>query len=157
MPRQARMTTAAININFENQVNQNIAILQLQAELDARDTEMTAAEMNDAEDTRKPHLTSGTSIEELAKHGLIVRAIGNYTAATVLPIKKDAYGNYTDCIMCGNYRMLNMKTEQDRNPMPIPEDIFDNIEGCQYFTIMDMRQGFNQFEMQPEDKEKTAF
>ena len=105
------MTTAAININFENQVNQNIAILQLQAELDARDTEMTAAEMNDAEDTRKPHLTSGTSIEELAKHGLIERATGNYAAATELPVKKDADGNYTDRRMCGDYRMLNLKTQ----------------------------------------------
>ena len=41
--------------------------------------------------------------------------------------------------------------------MPIPEDIFDTIEGCRYFTIMDMRQGFNQIEMRPEDKEKTTF
>ena len=58
--------------------------------------------------------------------------------------------------MCGDYRMLNLKTEQDRYPMPIPEDIFDMIEGCRYFTIMDMRQGFR-IEMRPEDKEKPAF
>ena len=41
--------------------------------------------------------------------------------------------------------------------MPILEDIFDKIEGCRYFTIMDMRHGFNQIELRPEDKEKTAF
>ena len=52
--------------------------------------------------------------------------------------------------------MLNLKTEQDKYPMPIPEDIFDIIEGCQYLTIMDMREGFNQIEMRQKDKEKTA-
>ena len=46
---------------------------------------------------------------------------------------------------------------QDRYPMPVPEDIFDDIKGCQYFTIMDMRQGFNQIVMRPLVKEKTAF
>ena len=40
--------------------------------------------------------------------------------------------------------------------MLIPEDIFDRIEGCRYFTIMDMRQGFHQIEMRLEDKEKTV-
>ena len=53
--------------------------------------------------------------------------------------------------------MLNLKTEQDRYPLHIPEDIFDRIEGCRYFTIMDMCQGFNHTEMRPEDKENTAF
>ena len=40
--------------------------------------------------------------------------------------------------------------------MPIPADIFDRIEDCRYFTIMDMRQGFNLIEMRPGDKEKTS-
>ena len=55
------MKTAALDISFENQLNHNIVILLLQAELDARGTKMTDADMNDAEDTRKPHLTSDTS------------------------------------------------------------------------------------------------
>ena len=96
-------------------------------------------------------------VEELAKFGLVEPASGSYAAATVLQVKKDAYGNYTDRRMCGDYRMLNLKIEQDRYPLPILEDIFDRIEGCRYFTIMDMREGFNQIEMRPEDKEKTAF
>ena len=41
--------------------------------------------------------------------------------------------------------------------MPIPEDIFDRIEGYRYFTIMDMRRDFNRIEMHPKDKEKTTF
>ena len=98
-----------------------------------------------------------SKVEELAKFRFIEPATGSYTAVTILPVKKDADGKYTDRRMCGDYRMLNLKTEHDRYPMPIPEDIFDGVEGCRYFTIMDMRQGFNQIEMHPEDKEKTAF
>ena len=41
------------------------------------------------------------------------------------------------------------------NEIAAHEDVFDRIEGCHYFTIMDMRQGFNQIEMRPKDKEKA--
>ena len=92
----------------------------------------------------------------MAKFGLIKPATGSYAAVTVLPVKKDADGNHTDRRMCGDYRMLIFKTQQDKYPMPIPEDIFDRIEGCRYFTIMDMRQGFNQIKMRPEDSKKTV-
>ena len=65
--KTARMTTATLDVNFENHVDQTLAIQQLQNELDARDTELQDEldannyEMNDAEDTRKLHLSSGTS------------------------------------------------------------------------------------------------
>ena len=87
------------------------------------------------------------------EHWLVEPVTDCYAATTVLPVNKDADGNYTNRRMCGDYGMLNLKNERDRYPMPIPEDIFDRIEGCCYFTIMDMRQDFNQIEMRPEDKE----
>ena len=68
---------------------------------------------------------------------------GSYIVATILPVKKDVDENHTDRTMSGNNGMLNFNNVQDWYPMPIPEDIFDMIEGCRYFTIMDMRQGFN--------------
>ena len=59
-----------------------------------------------------------SKVEELAKFGLVEPATGSYAAATVLPVKKDADGNYTDRRMCGDYRVLNLETEQDRYPYP---------------------------------------
>ena len=97
-----------------------------------------------------------SKVEELAKFRLIELVTCNYAVATV-PVKKDADGNYTDRRMCGDYRPLNLKTEQDKYPMPISENIFDRTEGCRHFTIMDMRQSFKKIEMRLEDKEKTAF
>ena len=98
-----------------------------------------------------------SKVKELAKYGLIELAIGNCAAATVLPVKKDENGNYTDRRMCGDSRALNLKTEHDQYPMPILKDMFDTMDECKYFPIMDMRQRFNQIEMCPVDKEKTAF
>ena len=95
-----------------------------------------------------------SKVVELAKFGLVEPATGTYATSTVLLVKKDANGKYTDRRMCGDYRMLNLKTKQNRYPMPIPEDIFDMIEGCRYFTIMDMRQGFDEIKMRFEDKGK---
>ena len=94
---------------------------------------------------------------ELAKYGFIEPTTRDYAAATVLPVKKDDEGNYGNRRICGDYRVLNLQTGQDRSPMPIPKDIFDRMEGCQYISIMDMRQGLNQIEMIPEHKERTTF
>jgi len=45
--------------------------------------------------------------------------------------------------MCGDYKPFNLITLQDRYPMPIPEEFFDNIGDSNIFTIVDLRQGFN--------------
>ena len=62
-------------------------------------------------------------VKELANIGLIGPATGNYAAATVILVMKDANGNYTDRHMYGDYEMLNLKTEPDWYSMPIREEI----------------------------------
>jgi hypothetical protein len=59
--------------------------------------------------------------------------------------------------MCGDYRPLNLVTPQDKYPMPIPEKLFDNIGDSNIFTIMDLRQGFNQIMFAMKDRKKTTF
>jgi hypothetical protein len=59
--------------------------------------------------------------------------------------------------MCGDYRPLNLVTPQDRYPMPIPEKLFDSIRNSNIFTIVDLRQGFNQIVLVTKDHKKMAF
>ncbi len=59
--------------------------------------------------------------------------------------------------MCGDYRPLNLVTPQDRYPMPILEELFDNIEDSNIFIIVDLRQGFNQIVLVTKDRKKTTF
>ena len=41
--------------------------------------------------------------------------------------------------MYGDYWGLNVKTKLDSYCMPTPGEIFNKIEGCKYFYVMDMR------------------
>ena len=94
---------------------------------------------------------------ELESAGLIRRFDSTFAAPTVMPAKKDSDGHYTEKRMCGDYRALNDKTAQDRHPMPLAEDIFDEMSGAHIYSILDLRQGFNQIEVDPADCHKTAF
>ncbi len=59
--------------------------------------------------------------------------------------------------MCRDYRPLNLVTLQDRYPMPIPEELFDSIGDSNIFTIMDLKQGFNQIVLPMKDHKETTF
>jgi hypothetical protein len=59
--------------------------------------------------------------------------------------------------MCGDYRPLNLITPHDRYPMPILEELFDNIGDSNIFTIVGLRQGFNQIVLTTKDRKKTTF
>jgi len=41
--------------------------------------------------------------------------------------------------------------------MPILEELFDNIGDSNIFTIMDLRQSFNQIMLATKDRKKTTF
>ena len=56
-----------------------------------------------------------------------------------------------------DFRQLSKKTIEDKYPLPRTEEILDNLGRCQYFTTLDLAQGFHQIEMDPRSIEKTAF
>jgi hypothetical protein len=53
--------------------------------------------------------------------------------------KQDSTRLWTEKRMCGDYMPLNLVTPQDRYPLPIPEELFDNIEDSNIFIIVDLR------------------
>jgi hypothetical protein len=59
--------------------------------------------------------------------------------------------------MCEDYKPLNLVTPQDRNPMPILQELFDSIRDSNMFIIVDPRQGFNQIMFAAKDCKKTTF
>jgi len=95
--------------------------------------------------------------KKLHEVSLIQPSSSNFVVATVMPAKKDSTGLWTEKRMCRDYRPLNLVTPQDRYPMPILEKLFNSIGDSNIFTIVDLRQGFNQIVFVAKDHKKTTF
>jgi transposase InsO family protein len=74
----------------------------------------------------------------------------------IVPKKEDASGHRKWRLVI-DYRKLNLKTIDDRYPIPNITEILDKLGRCQYFTTLDLASGFHQIEVHPEDVQKTAF
>jgi hypothetical protein len=94
--------------------------------------------------------------KELHQAGLIQPSSFDFTTITVMLAKKDSARLWTEKKMCGDYRHLNLVTPQDKYPMPILEKLFNSIRDSNIFTIMDLRQGFNQVVLVAKDHKKTT-
>jgi hypothetical protein len=56
-----------------------------------------------------------------------------------------------------DFRKLNEITVADTYPLPVIEEILDQLGNAKYFSVLDLASGFYQMELAKEDREKTAF
>lgn len=56
---------------------------------------------------------------------------------------------------CVDYRKLNSLTIKNKFPMPITDEILDELYGTKYFSSLDFRSGFHQIRMSSKDEFKT--
>jgi len=95
--------------------------------------------------------------KELHEASLIQPSSFDFATAIIMLAKKDSVGLWTEKRMCEDYRHLNLVTPWDKYPIPIPEELFDNIGDLNIFTIVDLRQNFNQIVLATKDRKKTTF
>lgn len=91
-------------------------------------------------------------VAQLLENGLIVPSVSPFASPVLLVQKKD--GSWRFCV---DYRKLNSMTIKNRFPMPVVEEIIDELAGTQFFSSMDMTAGHHQVRMGANEEYKTAF
>ena len=59
--------------------------------------------------------------------------------------------------LCIDFRELNQRTIKDSYSLPRIDGILDSLSGNKYFSILDMKSGYHQMEIDEKHKERTAF
>ena len=91
-------------------------------------------------------------IKEMTENKIIEPSYGPWCSPSVMVAKKDGSVRF-----CCDYRKLNEVTVKDSQPLPRIDDTFDALSGLQWYSTVDMRQGFWQVGVKPPDRPKTAF
>jgi hypothetical protein len=126
-----------------------------------------AIDVGDAQPiSRPPYKMSPIELDELQKQlkellqlGLIRPSTSPWGAPVLFVRKKpDPGSNKPGALrMCIDYRILNKHTIKNSSSLPRIDECLERLSGARYFTSLDLRSGYHQIRIAPEDVEKTAF
>ncbi|KAF4758554.1 hypothetical protein FOZ63_031944 [Perkinsus olseni] len=91
-------------------------------------------------------------LKEMESLGVIRRSTSPWRFPCVFVPKKNGKVR-----MCIDYRGLNRLCDTEAYPVPRPDDVQEHLSSARYFTTLDLRSGYWQVPVRPEDQPKTAF
>ncbi|GBM46022.1 Retrovirus-related Pol polyprotein from transposon 412 [Araneus ventricosus] len=108
---------------------------------------------------QRPYRTSATErraieneVQWMLKEDVIQPSDSPWSSPVVLVKKKN--GEWRFCV---DYRRLNKIAKKDVYSLPRIDDSLDCLAGAKIFSMMDLKSGYWQIEVDDKDREKTAF
>jgi hypothetical protein len=90
--------------------------------------------------------------DTMLQQGVIGPSCSAFSVPVLLVKKADNSGQF-----CVNYRALNVQMVKDKFPIPVVEELLDELRGTTFFTKLDLHSGYHRVRMHPKDMEKRAF
>jgi len=91
-------------------------------------------------------------VNELVEKWMVQPSSSPFCSPVLIVQKKE--GSYC---MCVAYKALNKNTIKNCFRVPRIEDLFDKLQGSSYFSRTDLKSGYHQIHIVPEDVNKTGF
>ncbi|KAF4713680.1 hypothetical protein FOZ63_015799, partial [Perkinsus olseni] len=91
-------------------------------------------------------------LREMEELGVIRRSTSAWRFPCVYVPKKNGKVR-----MCVDYRKLNQACHTEAYPVPRPDDVQEHLSHAKVFSTLDLRSGYWQLPVRPEDQHKTAF
>ncbi|KAK1610510.1 hypothetical protein QYE76_034183 [Lolium multiflorum] len=91
-------------------------------------------------------------VQELLDQGVIVHSTSAFGSPVILVKKGDKTWR-----LVVDYRHLNALTVKGKYPLPVIDELLDELAGARWFSKLDLRAGYHQIRLAPGEEHKTAF